>query len=115
MYITHVVHKVQDTNEEPTGIKIWELTHLSNNGLHMNEATQEKLLELKLNASQVINGILDMNEDDIFVQVFGPEKHGCVRGYGVGVTPYELFRSSSKVHDLEHGLNEFELRLHESE
>ena len=43
------------------------------------------------------------------------EKHGRVCGYnGVGVTPSELFGSSSKVHNLERRFNESEKRLHES-
>ena len=46
-----------------------------------------------------------------FVQVFGPEKHGRVCGYGVGVTPFELFGSLSKVHDLERRLNDHRLIL----
>jgi len=72
-------------------------------------------LELKSYASQVIDGTLDMNENEIFVRVFGPEKHGRVRGYGVGVTPSELFGSSSNIRDLERRLNESEQRLQESE
>ncbi|KAA0056079.1 bromodomain-containing factor 1-like isoform X2 [Cucumis melo var. makuwa] len=61
---------------------------------------------VKSYASQVIDGTLDMNDDDIFVQICGPEKHRHVRGYGVGVIHSELFGSSSKVHDLERRLNE---------
>jgi len=72
-------------------------------------------LELKSYASQVIDGTLDMNEDEIFVRVFGPEKHRRVHGYGVGVTPSELFGSSSNIRDLERRLNESEQRLQESE
>ena len=63
----------------------------------------------------MIDGTLDMNEDEIFVRVFGPEKHGCVRGYGVGVTPTELFGSSFNIRDIERHLNESEQRLQESE
>ncbi|XP_038904040.1 uncharacterized protein LOC120090445 [Benincasa hispida] len=107
--------EVQVTNEEPSRIRIWELTHLSNNGLAVNETTQEKMSKLKSYASQVIDGTLDMNEDETFVRVFGPEKHGHVHGYGVGVTPSELFGSSSTIRDHERRLNESEQRLQEFE
>ena len=63
----------------------------------------------------MIDGTLDMNEDEIFVRVFGPEKHRRVRGYGVGVTLSELFGSSSNIRDLERRLNKSEQRLQEFE
>lgn len=63
----------------------------------------------------MIDGTLDMNEDDIFVRVFGSEKHGRVRGYGVGVTPSELFGSLSNIRNLERRLSESEQRLQEFE
>ena len=61
----------------------------------------------------MIDCTFEVNEDDIFVQVFGLEKRGRARGYEVGVTPSKLFGSSSKVKNLECRLNEFEKYLHE--
>jgi hypothetical protein len=40
--------------------------------------------------TQVVEGSLQMTEDEMFVEVFGPEHHGHVRCYGDGVTPTEL-------------------------
>eukprot|EP00261_Vitis_vinifera_P033059 XP_019074302.1 PREDICTED: uncharacterized protein LOC104877390 [Vitis vinifera] len=34
--------------------------------------------------------------DEIYTQVMGPERHGCVRGYGFGPTPTSIFGSTSR-------------------
>ena len=41
------------------------------------------------------SSIASTSVDDIYAQVMGPERHGCVRGYGFGVTPTLVFGSSS--------------------
>jgi hypothetical protein len=42
-----------------------------------------------------------MTEDEMFVEVFGPEHHGRNHGYGDGVTPTKLWgSSSSSIRDL---------------
>ena len=52
----------------------------------------------------------------MFVEVFGPERHGRVPGYGAGVTPTKLWGSSpSRMYDLEKGLQESEQKRLESE
>ena len=44
--------------------------------------------------TQVVEGTLQMIEDEMFVEVFRPEHHGRVHGYGDGVNPTELWGSS---------------------
>lgn len=56
----------------------------------------------------MIDGTLDMNKNKVFVQVFGPEKYVRVGRYRVGVTPSELFGSSSNACDLERHFNNSE-------
>ena len=52
----------------------------------------------------------------MFVEVFGPERHGQVRGYGVGVTPTKLWgSSSSRMYDLDKWLQESEQKRLEFE
>lgn len=63
----------------------------------------------------MIDGTPDMNEDEILLQVFGSEKYKHVHGYKMGITPSNLFGSSSNVCDLECSLNESKQYLQESE
>ena len=50
------------------------------------------------------------------MEVFGPERHGQVRGYRAGVTPTKLWgSSSSRMYDLEKRLQESEQKRLESE
>ena len=57
--------------------------------------------------TQVAEGSLQMTEDELFVEVFGLKHHGRVCGYGDGVTPTELWGSSSfSIHDLQRQLKE---------
>ena len=66
-------------------------------------------MTLRSLTTQVNEGSLQMSKDQMFVEVFGPEHHGRVRGYGVGVTATKLWgSSSSKINDLEKRLQESE-------
>ena len=59
--------------------------------------------------TQVNEEALQISQDQMFVEVFGPERHGQVRGYGVGATPTKLWGSfSSRMYDLEKQLQESE-------
>ena len=66
--------------------------------------------------TQVNEEALQISQDQMFVEVFGPERHGRVRGYGAGVTPTKLWgSSSSRMYDLEKRLQESEQKCLESE
>nr|POF21976.1 hypothetical protein CFP56_70183 [Quercus suber] len=66
--------------------------------------------------TQVNEGVLQISQEQMFVEVFGPKRHGQVHGYGAGVTPTKLWgSSSSRMHDLEQRLQEFEHKSLESE
>ena len=66
--------------------------------------------------TQVNEEALQISQDQMFVEVFGPERHGRVRGYGAGVTPTKLWgSSSSRMYDLEKRLQESEQKRLESE
>ena len=59
---------------------------------------------------------MQISQDQLFVEGFGPERHGQVRGYGVGVTPTKLWgSSSSRMYDLDKWLQESEQKRLESE
>ena len=52
---------------------------------------------------------MQMSKKQMFVEIFGPQHHGRVRGYEACVTTTKLWGySSSKMHDLEKRLQEFE-------
>ena len=42
-----------------------------------------------------VSSIASTFVDDIYAQVMGRERHGCVRGYGFGVTSTLVFGTSS--------------------
>ena len=66
--------------------------------------------------TQVNEGAFQISQDQMFVEVFGPERHGRVCGYGAGVTPTRLWgSSSSRMYDLEKRLQESEQKRLESE
>ena len=68
-------------------------------------------MTLRSLTTQVNEGLLQMSEDQMFVEIFGPEHHGRVQGYGTGVTATQLWgSSSSKMNDLEKRLQESEQR-----
>nr|XP_029148924.1 uncharacterized protein LOC112749474 isoform X2 [Arachis hypogaea] len=87
----------EQTGQEIDRLRLWELTHTRANGQACNEETQEKLDLLKELSSQVNEGTLEMNEHEVMVEVFGPERHGRVRGYGAGVTPTQLWGPRSFI------------------
>ena len=65
---------------------------------------------------QVNKGPLRISQDQMFVEVFGHEHHGRVRGYGARVTPTKLWgSSSSRMYDLDKRIQEFEQKRLESE
>ena len=61
--------------------------------------------------TKVNEGTLQISQDQMFVEVFGSERHGRVHGYGTGVTPTKLWgSSSSRMHDLKKQLQESEYK-----
>ena len=57
--------------------------------------------------TQVNEEALQISQDQMFVEVFGPKRHGRVRGYGARVTPTKLWgSSSSRMYDLDKRLQE---------
>ena len=66
--------------------------------------------------TQVNEGSLQISQEKMFMEVFGPVRHGQVRGYRAGVTPTKLWgSSSSRMYDLEQWLQESEQKCVESE
>ena len=66
--------------------------------------------------TQVNEGALQISQGQMFVEVFGLERQGRVRGYRAGVTPTKLWgSSSSRMYDLEKQLQESEQKRLESE
>uniref|UniRef100_A0A2N9G784 Uncharacterized protein n=1 Tax=Fagus sylvatica TaxID=28930 RepID=A0A2N9G784_FAGSY len=106
----------EKTGEELGRVQLFEVTHVKANGQAINEHTQEALMAFKNFTTQVVEGSLQMTEDEMFMEVFGPEHHGRVRGYGDGVTPTELWdSSSSSIRDLQRQLKEFEEKHKEND
>ena len=73
-------------------------------------------MKFKRLTTEVAEGSLQMSGNEMFVEVFGPEHHGCVRGYGDGISPTELWGSSSStIRDLQMQLKESEKRRKEND
>uniref|UniRef100_A0A2N9HCE0 Uncharacterized protein n=1 Tax=Fagus sylvatica TaxID=28930 RepID=A0A2N9HCE0_FAGSY len=107
--ITNSIFEIEKTGHQITRVQLFEITHVQSDGLAVNKETQDSLMTLRSLTTQVNEGSLQMSEDQMFVEVFGPERHGRVRGYGAGVTATKLWgSSSSKINDLEKRLQESE-------
>ncbi|KAL0006008.1 hypothetical protein SO802_013569 [Lithocarpus litseifolius] len=97
-------------------ILAFEITHTRSNGQAANETTQEALMKFKRLTTEVAKGSLQMSGDEMFVEVVGPKHHGRVRGYGDGISPTELWGSSSStIRDLQMQLKESEERCKEND
>nr|POE50090.1 hypothetical protein CFP56_60612 [Quercus suber] len=85
----------------PNRIELFDITHMQANGQVVNEPTQDALVALRNLTTQMNEGALQISRDQMFVEVFGLERHGRVRAYGAGVTPTKLWGSSlSRMYDL---------------
>ncbi|KAJ8619873.1 hypothetical protein MRB53_028402 [Persea americana] len=70
-------------------------THSRKDGTPVDEKLAEIISKLKeLSATQ--GGSSSSIGDEIYTQVMGEERHGCVRGYGLGPTPASVFGSTSR-------------------
>ncbi|KAK7836342.1 hypothetical protein CFP56_022729 [Quercus suber] len=87
----------EKTGDDPTRVQLFDITHVQRNGQAVNEPTQDALMALRDLTAQVNEGALHMSQDQMFTEVFGPERHGRVRGYGAGITPTKLKGSSSSI------------------
>ena len=66
--------------------------------------------------AEVAEWSLQMSGDEMFVEVFGPEHHGRVHGYGDGISPTKLWGSSSStIREQQRQLKEFEERHKEND
>ena len=66
--------------------------------------------------AEVAERSLQMSGDEMFVEVFGLEHHGCVHGYGDGISPTKLWGSSSStIRDQQRQLKESEERHKEND
>ena len=73
-------------------------------------------MKFKRLTTEVAEGSLQMSDDEMFVEVFGLEHHGHVRGYGDGISPTELWGSSSStIRDLQMQLKESKERRKEND
>nr|POE95905.1 hypothetical protein CFP56_50625 [Quercus suber] len=81
----------EKTGHSPSRIELFDITHVQANGQAVNEPTQDALVALRNLTTQVNEGALQISQDQMFMEVFGPERHGRVCGYGVGVTPTKLW------------------------
>ncbi|KAF8407996.1 hypothetical protein HHK36_007136 [Tetracentron sinense] len=80
----------------PSRVDMYFRTHLRKDGTAVDNISGEiisKFRELLALSSQ--DGSSSFVGDDIFTQVMGPERHGRVRGYGLGPTPTSVFGSTS--------------------
>ena len=73
-------------------------------------------MKFKRLTTEVAEGSLQMSDDEMFVEVFGLEHHGHVRGYGDGISPTELWGYSSfNILDLQRQLKEYKERRKEND
>ncbi|XVE97294.1 hypothetical protein REPUB_Repub03eG0007300 [Reevesia pubescens] len=98
MLIKGFVEKHPD-GSEPSQWKMFCLTHKRKDGSMISLAAQQVVDEFDtLSRSQESSSIID--EDEIYHQVVGKERHGRVRGYGLGPTPTTVFGGNPSRLDL---------------
>nr|CAD1817843.1 unnamed protein product [Ananas comosus var. bracteatus] len=78
--------------KELSRAEIFVLTHTKKNKEPMNKASSDHIKRIRELQSKLSEDNEDsLGPEDIFSQVFGKEKHGCIRGLGLGPIPSELF------------------------
>ncbi|KAF8404352.1 hypothetical protein HHK36_009235 [Tetracentron sinense] len=77
----------------PTQVDLFFLTHRQKNGRAVDERSEEIMSKFRELSNSNQDGSSSIS--DIYTHVMGPERHGRVRGYGLGPTPTSVFGSSS--------------------
>ncbi|KAJ8630445.1 hypothetical protein MRB53_023768 [Persea americana] len=78
----------------PSRVDLFIRTHTRKDGTPVDEKSAEIISKFReLNATQ--GGSSSSIGDDIYTKVMGAERHGRVRGYGLGPTPTSVFGSTS--------------------
>nr|CAD1820376.1 unnamed protein product [Ananas comosus var. bracteatus] len=77
----------------PTRAELFKITHVHKNGDPMNEECANKIREIDMKTKNqpdtAKKGAKEVN--DLFSEIFGKEKHGRVRGLGLGPAPTHIW------------------------
>nr|CAD1840477.1 unnamed protein product [Ananas comosus var. bracteatus] len=77
----------------PTRAELFKITHVDKNGDPMNEECAKKIREIDMKTKNqpdiAKKGAKEVN--DLFSEIFGKEKHGRVRGLGLGPAPTHIW------------------------
>ncbi|RWR97740.1 bromodomain-containing protein 4-like protein isoform X3 [Cinnamomum micranthum f. kanehirae] len=80
----------------PTRADLFIRTHSRKDGTPVDEKSTEIISKFKELSAAQEGGSSSSIGDDIYTQVMGAERHGRVRGYGLGPTPTSVFGSTSR-------------------
>ncbi|RVW28901.1 hypothetical protein CK203_111943 [Vitis vinifera] len=104
----------KEDRSEPNRIEMFALTHTRKDGTPVDDHSKEIMDQFQQLLSQLegtssstsassgastsvsSTSVASTYVDEIYTQVMGPERHGCVRGYGFGPTPTSIFGSTSR-------------------
>ncbi|XP_052178393.1 uncharacterized protein LOC127792091 [Diospyros lotus] len=88
--------EAQKLGHDPTEVEMFYLTHKKKNGSMVDSTSAEIVENIQTIAAQRAEEQPSepVDENQIFLEVMGKERHGRVRGYGFGPTPSSV---SSKL------------------
>ncbi|RWR97188.1 bromodomain-containing protein 4-like protein isoform X3 [Cinnamomum micranthum f. kanehirae] len=80
----------------PSRADLFIRTHSRKDGTPIDETSAEIISKFKELSATQEGGSSSSIGDEIYTQVMGEERHGRVRGYGLGPTPTSVFGSTSR-------------------
>ncbi|KAF8407330.1 hypothetical protein HHK36_006457 [Tetracentron sinense] len=89
----HIQTQSRTDGGTPTQVDLFFLTHTQKNGRAVDERSEEIMSKFRELSNSNQDGSSSIS--DIYTHVMGPERHGRVRGYGLGQTPTSVFGSLS--------------------
>ncbi|XP_031373080.1 uncharacterized protein LOC116188084 isoform X2 [Punica granatum] len=91
---------------EPSQLKMFRIAYTKKNGSVGSSAAQEILEKFENLSNQSEDSSSSKREDEIYRQIIGPERHGRVRGFGLGPTPSSVFGNTPSRTELMNQLRE---------
>ncbi|CAK9186246.1 unnamed protein product [Ilex paraguariensis] len=87
--------KKKNNGKKLSHIQFFKIAYSKKDGRPINDVVPQALLQSDMDelVSQTSESSMQSSSavDEVFTQVTGPERHGCVRAYGFGPSLRELF------------------------
>ncbi|OAY82439.1 hypothetical protein ACMD2_24067 [Ananas comosus] len=89
--------KEKENGREPGRVEFFALTHKRKDGTY--DGSSQEVLD---NITKLIEKEAK-TENEAFTEVIGKDRYGRVKGYGIGVTPTQLFGVHAQIKNMENG------------